>query len=85
MAFLDKMSDLGKSVAKKSGEAVDAAKIKLKISEHKSRIREYKIQMGSDVCQAYEAGELLDDNGLYQLYLKVRDEEEAIKGLEASL
>lgn len=85
MAFLDKVSDLGKTVAKKSGEAMDVAKIKLKISDHKSQIKEYKIQMGTAVYNAYEAEGEPDSEELRELYSKIKEEEEAIQKLEASL
>ena len=85
MAFLDKMSDLGRTVAKKSGEAVDTAKIKLKISDHRSQIKEYKVQIGTSVYEAFEADGHPDGEALHQLYLKIKEEEAAINELEASL
>ncbi|MBQ8590762.1 MAG: hypothetical protein IJ486_09975 [Firmicutes bacterium] len=85
MAFLDKMSDFGKTVAKKSGEAMDTAKIKLKISDHKSQIKEYKIQIGNNVYVSIDAGAELDMEALKDLCAKIKEEEAAIAELEASL
>ena len=85
MAFLDKVSDFGKTVAKKSGEAVDTAKIKIKISDRKSQIKEYKIQMGTSVYEDFEADGNVNVEALKELYQKIKEEEAAIAELEASL
>ena len=85
MAFLDKVSDFGKTVAKKSGEAVDTAKIKLKISDRRSQIKEYKVQMGTGIYDAFEADEEVNLEELKVLYQKIKEEEAAIAELEASL
>ena len=60
MAFLDKVSDFGKTVAKKSGEAVDTAKIKIKISDRKGNIKDIKVQMGTAIYETFEANGELD-------------------------
>ena len=85
MEFLDKVSDFGKTVAKKSGEAVDTAKIKIKISDHKSQIKEIKVQMGNAIYDAFEAEADIDTEALKALYVKIKDEETAIAELEATL
>ena len=83
MAFLDKVSDFGKTVAKKSGEAVDTAKIK--ISDRKSNIKELKVQMGTSIYEDFEAESDLNVEALKELYKKIKEEEAAIAELEASL
>lgn len=85
MAFLDKVTDFGKTVAKKSGEAVDTAKIKLKISDRKSQIKDYKIQMGNSIYEDFEAEGDINVEALKELYNKIKEEEAAIRELEASL
>ena len=85
MAFLDKVSDFGKTVAKKSGEAVDTAKIKIKISDRKGNIKDIKVQMGTAIYEAFEADAELDLEALKELYAKIKEEEAAIAELEASL
>lgn len=85
MAFLDKVSDFGKTVAKKSGEAVDTAKIKIKISDRKGNIKDIKVQMGNAIYETFEADAELDLEALKELYAKIKEEEAAIAELEASL
>ena len=85
MAFLDKVSDFGKTVAKKSGEAMDTAKIKIKISDRKSNIKDLKIQMGNSVYEDFEAEADINVEALKELYNKIKEEEAVIAELEASL
>ncbi|MBR6501032.1 MAG: hypothetical protein IKT25_05935 [Firmicutes bacterium] len=85
MAFLDKVSDFGKTVAKKSGEAVDTAKIKIKISDRKSNIKDLKVQMGTSIYEDFEAESDVNVEALKELYVKIKEEEAAIAELEASL
>ena len=85
MAFLDKVSDFGKTVVKKSGEAVDTAKIKIKISDRKSNIKDLKVQMGTSIYEDFEAESDVNVEALKELYLKIKEEEAAIAELEASL
>ena len=85
MAFLDKVSDFGKTVAKKSGEAVATAKLKIKISDRKSNIKDLKVKMGTSIYEDFEVESEVHVEALKELYLKIKEEEAAIAELEASL
>ncbi len=56
MAFLDKVSDLGKSAMKKAGEGVEAGKIALKINEEKGKIKDAEIELGKYIYSQYLNG-----------------------------
>jgi NADH pyrophosphatase NudC (nudix superfamily) len=60
MAFLDKVSDLGKTAAKKSGEMFETTKINLKINEEKSKIKDVEIELGKYIYNQYLNGAEFD-------------------------
>ena len=60
MAFLDKVSDLGKSVGKKSGEMIETTKINLKINEEKSKIKDMENELGKYIYSQYSIGAEFD-------------------------
>ena len=64
---------------------MDTAKIKIKISDRKSNIKELKVQMGTSIYEDFEAESDLNVEALKELYNKIKEEEAAIAELEASL
>ncbi|WP_324823821.1 hypothetical protein [Sinanaerobacter sp. ZZT-01] len=84
MALLDKMTDFSRSAMKKSEEVMETAKINLKISQKKSVIKEYQIEIGEKVYTSYKNGVELEGE-LALLCEKIKAEEEEIKALQESL
>ncbi|MBO5666155.1 MAG: hypothetical protein J6S45_01765, partial [Firmicutes bacterium] len=60
-------------------------KIKIKISDRKSNIKDLKIQMGNSIYEDFEAEADINVEALKELYNKIKEEEAAIAELEASL
>ncbi len=84
MTLLDKMTDFSRSAMKKSEEVMETAKINLKISQKKSIMKEFQIEIGEKVYALYKAGgELAPDLAL--LCEKIKAEEEEMKELQKSL
>lgn len=84
MTFLDRMTDVKRSAVKKSGEMMDAAKIKLKISENKSIVKEHKIEIGTVIYEKFCKGEELDP-GLCEICGRIKQKEEENRVLEDEL
>lgn len=84
MTFLDRMTDVKRSAVKKSGEMMDTAKIKLKISENKSIVKDYKIEIGTAVYEKFCKGEE-PEQALRDLCEKIRQKEEENRNLEDEL
>jgi len=81
MAFLNKVSDLGKSAIKKAGEGVEAGKITLKINEEKGKIKDLENELGKYYYQQYESGAALDD-AASQICAQIKAKYEAIDELQ---
>lgn len=84
MAFLDRVTDMGRTAAKKSGEMMDTAKTKLKISENKSIMKDYEIEIGKLIYAKYQKGEALDVQ-VMELCEKIKEKEAENDELERSL
>lgn len=61
MAFLDKLSDIGKSVAQKSGEIAESSKLIMNIKKKEKDIRTLKFEIGKYVYQQYKNGHVFDE------------------------
>ena len=61
MAFLDKLSDIGKSVAQKSGEIAESSKLMMNIKKKEKDIRTLKFEIGKYVYQQYKNGQVFDE------------------------
>lgn len=61
MAFLDKLSDIGKSVAQKSGELAESSKLIMNIKKKEKEIRTSKFEIGKYVYQQYKNGHIFDE------------------------
>ncbi len=81
MAFLDKVSDLGKSAMKKAGEGVEAGKIALKINEEKGKIKDTEIELGKYIYSQYLNGTEFDATAK-EMCVKIKDMYENIEELQ---
>lgn len=81
MAFLDKVSDLGKSAMKKAGEGVEAGKIALKINEEKGKIKDTEIELGKYIYSQYLNGAEFDATAK-EMCVKIKDMYENIEELQ---
>jgi len=61
MTFLDKITDLGKQAAQRTGEAVESGKLTLKIKEKEKEILKIQTEIGKHVCETAQAGVEYDD------------------------
>ena len=61
MAVLDKLSDIGKSVAQKSGEIAESSKLMMNIKKKEKDIRTLKFEIGKYVYQQYKNGHVFDE------------------------
>ncbi len=61
MAFLDKLSDLGKSVAQKSGEFVETSKISMDIKKKERDAKTLKFELGKYIYQQFKSGQEIDE------------------------
>lgn len=61
MAFLDKLSDLGKSMAQKSGEFVETSKISMDIKKKERDAKTLKFELGKYIYQQFKSGQEIDD------------------------
>jgi hypothetical protein len=61
MAFLDKLSDIGKSVAQKSGEIAESSKLAMNIKKKERDIKTIKFQIGKYVYEQYKNGQPVDE------------------------
>lgn len=81
MAFLDKVSDLGKSAMKKAGEGVESGKLALKINEEKGKIKDVEIQLGKYIYSQYLSGAEFDAEAK-EMCVKMKDMYENIEELQ---
>lgn len=81
MAFLDKVSDLGKSAMKKAGEGVEAGKIALKINEEKGKIKDTEIELGKYIYSQYLNGAEFD-SAAREMCDKIKEMYENIEELQ---
>lgn len=81
MAFLDKVSDLGKSAMKKAGEGVEAGKIALKINEEKGKIKDTEIELGKYIYSQYSNGAEFDVTAK-EMCAKIKDMYDNIEELQ---
>ncbi|MBQ9931154.1 MAG: hypothetical protein IJO79_02280 [Firmicutes bacterium] len=82
MAFLDKVTDLTRAAAKRSGEMVEAGKVAIEISKLRSEIKDIHIEIGKVVCRLNNAGITLDPELRYMCE-EVEEKLRAIEALEA--
>ncbi|MCI8284858.1 MAG: hypothetical protein HFE90_06275 [Firmicutes bacterium] len=61
MAFLDKLSDIGKSVAQKSGEIAESSKLTMNIKKKERDIKTVKFEIGTYIYQQYKNGVDFDE------------------------
>lgn len=61
MAFLDKLSDIGKTVAQKSGEIAESSKLMMNIKKKEKDIRTLKFEIGKYAYQQYKNGQIFDE------------------------
>lgn len=61
MAFLDKLSDIGKSVAQKSGEIAESSKLMMNIKKKEKDIRNLKFEIGKYVYEQYKNAQIFDE------------------------
>ena len=61
MAFLDKLSDIGKSVAQKSGELVETGKISMDIKKKERDAKTLKFELGKYIYQQFKSGKEIDE------------------------
>ena len=61
MAFLEKLSDIGKSVAQKSGEIAESSKLMMNIKKKEKDIKKLKQDIGKYVYQQYKNGNAFDE------------------------
>jgi uncharacterized protein (DUF2164 family) len=83
MAFLDKVSDLGKNAVKKTSEAAEAAKVNLQIKEIKSKIKDTEIELGKFYYNQYQNGTQLEDSAM-EICAKIKSMYNEIEGLDDS-
>ena len=78
MAFFDKVSNIAKSAADKTGEMVEVSKINLKINECKGKVAAGKTQLGEYYWKKYESGEALDDQAM-EICAQIKTENDTIE------
>ncbi len=61
MAILDRINNIGKSVAQKSGEIYESGKISVNIKSKQGEIKRHNVQIGTLVYDMYKNGHELDD------------------------
>ncbi len=61
MAFLDKLSDIGKSVAQKSGELVETSKLSMDIKKKERDAKALKFELGKYIYQQFKSGQEIDE------------------------
>lgn len=83
MAFMDKLSEITKTIGDKTGDAVEIAKINTKIMSEKHSIEEAKKKLGELVYEQYKAGETFND-AISEILAEIGVHEGAIADLEAS-
>ena len=84
MAFLNKVSNLAKSAADKTGEMVEVSKLNLKINECRGRITANKTQIGEYYWKKYESGEALDSEAM-EICAQIKAENETIDQLNSEI
>lgn len=81
MAFLDKLSDIGQSVAQKSGEIYESSKITVNIKKKEKDIRTVKKNIGEIIYNMYKEGSEFNDD-IMELCAKIDDITVEIENLE---
>lgn len=61
MAFLEKLSGLGKTVAKKSGEVVETGKLSMDIKKKERDAQTLKFELGKYIYQQFKSGQDIDE------------------------
>ena len=61
MALLDKLTDLGKSVAQKSGEIAESSKLSMSIKKKEKEIRLFQLEIGKYVYEQYKNEQAFDE------------------------
>ena len=61
MAFLDKLTDLGKKAAQKSGELAESGKLSMNIKKKEKEIRLSQAAIGKYVYELYKSGKIFDE------------------------
>ena len=84
MALFDKVSNLAKSAADKTGEMVEVSKLNLKINESKGKIAASKAQLGEYYWKKCENGEALDDEAM-GICAQIKAENDTIDQLNAEI
>lgn len=78
MAFLDKLGNLAKSAADKTGDMMETTKLNSKINECKKNIAARKLEIGEHYWAKYENGETLDAE-VMEICAAIKAENEAIE------
>ena len=82
--FLNNLGDKFNKFSKKSGEVVEATKLKVEISKIKSDIKEMKSDLGEIVYSLYD-GQLEDEGQVGNLCSQIKQSEEKIKDIEKEI
>ncbi len=61
MAILEKLSNIGKSVAQASGELVENSKINMDIKKKEKNAKTLKFELGKYIYQQFKSGQIIDD------------------------
>ena len=87
MALLDKLTDLGKSVAQKSGEIAESSKLSMSIKKKEKEIRLFQLEIGKYVYEQYKNEQAFDEkiigicasiDGAYEEIVKLEEERQSI-------
>lgn len=61
MAILDRLSEMGKNAARRSGELAESSRLSLSIKKEEKEIRTVKADIGEYIYQRYQEGAVFDD------------------------
>lgn len=87
MALLDKLTDLGKSVAQKSGEIAESSKLSMSIKKKEKEIRLFQLEIGKYVYEQYKNEQAFDEkimgicgriDAAYEEIVKLEEERQSI-------
>jgi predicted RNA-binding protein with RPS1 domain len=82
MAILDKLSDIGKSVAQKSGEIAESSKLTMSIKKKEKEIKSLKFEIGKYIYQQYKNSQEYDEK-IQQFCADIDAAYEEISNLES--
>lgn len=82
MAFLDKVTQIAKTVGEKTGDAVETGRISLKIAQEEGRMKDAKLRLGELMFQAVKDGAELSAEAM-AVCREILAMEENIAALEA--